>query len=105
MLGPKGLREDVAREGTSRGVEACAVLRHGIGQSEVKGVRNQSMPNAHLVEVGNAFCEVAQVAKVEVMSRVDAQTGIVRPPCRLGIRLGGLASEAWEVARGCACLF
>ena len=52
------------------------------------------MPNAHLVEVGDAFCEVAQVGKVEVMPCVDAQTGVVRPSCRLGIRLSGLAPNA-----------
>ena len=46
------------------------------------------MPNAHLVKVGNAFCEVAQVGEVEVVPCVDAQAAEWAHDAGLGVNAG-----------------
>ena len=74
-------------------MQARAVLGDGVGETEVQGVRNQGMANAHFIEVGDGFGKVPKVVQIEVMARVHSEAGVVGPSRGTGKRRRRLAAK------------
>jgi len=78
-----GLEESIPRD------EAAFVLRHSIGHAQFKGITDQCVANAHLLQVRHIHGKVSQVLEVQIVTGVDTQSGFVSPQCGLGKRVGG----------------
>ena len=52
----------------------CAVALDGFFESEVEGVADERMPDAHFVQPGNLLVEVGEVLQVQVVAGVQPQS-------------------------------
>lgn len=73
------------RGGCSLGLgrKACPVAAYGLVDAEIKGVGDQRMTYRHLVEIREARGKESQILKAEVVTGIDAETGIMGGTARL----------------------
>ena len=58
--------------------QALLITAYRLGQPEIQGIANEGMPDRHLIEVRYVLSKIGKVIQTEVVTRIEAQTKLLR---------------------------